>query len=478
MSMIGSIIAIFLFGITKLFENKLSAKWKCFVLLIPILFLVVPMERIQIQVNRDYTISAVMDKVEDTLSSQDIQEEIVMNTKRKQELQKASVEEQAQKELNSIRIKELLAGVWLLGMILGISAFMIQKMRLGYKIAQSQKVKDSRLANILKQCIVKLKLKRKIEIKLQSNSQSPCICGAFRPTILISKEILEKEDTIIEHVLLHELAHYKRKDMLTNYILLLVTVLHWFNPVVYILFRKMRQEMELATDEVVLSKMNQEKKKQYGFTLLSLLQTYEKERVETKMLCMADDNKNMERRIRKIKFSMKQKKYKISILFFSVLLVMVVLVPFVVKAVNLEEDKLYQQVEQYLTALEEKNAIQEQRGMINQNVEIVSNLKTLVEIRKLGIRQNKEEIYVYVWAMVGNYYEMEEKELIMESGNSIPYKFTIKDKEIIKVEFPEEGERYEETMKSLFPKEMHAQLEEYMQSVEHTQIEKEGHYAR
>ena len=136
MSMIGSIIAIFLFGITKLFENKLSAKWKCFVLLIPILFLVVPMERIQIQVNRDYTISAVMDKVEDTLSSQDIQEEIVMNTKRKQELQKASVEEQAQKELNSIRIKELLAGVWLLGMILGISAFMIQKMRLGYKIAQ------------------------------------------------------------------------------------------------------------------------------------------------------------------------------------------------------------------------------------------------------------------------------------------------------------------------------------------------------
>lgn len=78
MSMIGSIIAIFLFGITKLFENKLSAKWKCFVLLIPILFLVVPMERIQIQVNRDYTISAVMDKVEDTLSSQDIQEEIVI----------------------------------------------------------------------------------------------------------------------------------------------------------------------------------------------------------------------------------------------------------------------------------------------------------------------------------------------------------------------------------------------------------------
>lgn len=471
MSIIGTIIASFLFCITQILENKLSAKSKCFILLIPILFLMIPIGRIPIQVDKDYTISAVMDKVENTLSYQDMQQEIQANIKQEQEWEQASLNRQGEKDLNSIRFKELSAGVWLLGTILGMSVFIIQKMRLGYKIAQAQSIKDNRLTNILEQCIVKLKLNRKIKIKLQTSNQSPYIYGAFRPKILISKEILEKEDSIIENVFMHELAHYKRKDILTNYILLLVTILHWFNPFVHILFKKMRQEMELATDEVALSKMEKEKKKQYGFTLLSLLQTYEKERVKAKMLCMADDSKNMERRIKKIKLSMKQKKYKVSILCFTMILTMGILSPFVVKAVNLNEDKLYDKVEQYLMVAEEKRLAEvEKEASINENVEIGLNFKTFIDMKKLGIRQNKEEIYVYVWVVVEKYYTTQDGERLVENESCKPYKFTIKQEQIINCEFPEEEEEFSKSIEELFPEEMHTQLQEYIEEKKRTKI--------
>ena len=56
--------------------------------------------------------------------------------------------------------------------------------------------------------------------------------------------------------------------------------------------------MELATDEIALSKMNKDEKKKYGLTLINLLQTYQNEQLATKMLCIIDDNKSMEKRIK------------------------------------------------------------------------------------------------------------------------------------------------------------------------------------
>ena len=36
----------------------------------------------------------------------------------------------------------------------------------------------------------------------------------------------------------------------------LVIIIHWFNPIVHYFFKRIRQDMELATDEIALSKMN------------------------------------------------------------------------------------------------------------------------------------------------------------------------------------------------------------------------------
>ena len=130
---------------------------------------------------------------------------------------------------------------------------------------------------------------------------------------------------------MHELSHYKRKDMITNYLLLIMTAIHWFNPFVYSFFKKMRQEMELATDEIALSKMDKGAKKKYGLTLISLLQSYETQRIEAKMLCVTDDSKNMERRIKRIKNFGKSTHKKI-IAGLACIVMAVFVLPFIVEA--------------------------------------------------------------------------------------------------------------------------------------------------
>ena len=120
---------------------------------------------------------------------------------------------------------------------------------------------------------------------------------------------------------MHELSHYKRKDSLFNYVLLIITVIHWFNPFVWIFFKKIRQDIELATDEMVLEKLQKNEKKEYGMTLINSLQIFQEEPYTAKLLCVTDDNKNMERRIKMVKLSDKFSKNKILICVISLIVI-------------------------------------------------------------------------------------------------------------------------------------------------------------
>ncbi len=70
---------------------------------------------------------------------------------------------------------------------------------------------------------------------------------------------------------MHELAHYKRKDILLNKIFLIITSIYWFNPILWFCFKQIRQDMELKTDEIVLNKLPQEKQKEYAKSLVGIL---------------------------------------------------------------------------------------------------------------------------------------------------------------------------------------------------------------
>ena len=149
---------------------------------------------------------------------------------------------------------------------------------------------------------------------------------------------------------MHELSHYKRKDLIFNYIVLFITIIHWFNPFVWLFFKRIRQDIELATDEMVLDKLNKDEKKEYGTTLINSLNIFQEEKYTAKLLCVTDDSKNMERRIKMVKLSEKFKNNKLLIAIISIIIIIIGILLFFTQNTNskiiAEEEKSTQNIEE------------------------------------------------------------------------------------------------------------------------------------
>ena len=67
-----------------------------------------------------------------------------------------------------------------------------------------------------------------------------------------------------------------------------------------------------------------------------------------------------------------------------------------------------------------------------------------------GIDKDDKYQYAYLWVLEEAYF-VQEKEIKKSSSSSIPYKFTFKDNGVLKVEKPEDGNNYEDSVKKIFP---------------------------
>ncbi len=73
-------------------------------------------------------------------------------------------------------------------------------------------------------------------------------------------------------ILLHELHHFKRRDLWYKLLMLLANGVQWFNPLVYLMLRQAEIDMELACDYDVLLDASTTARKQYGLTILSFIE--------------------------------------------------------------------------------------------------------------------------------------------------------------------------------------------------------------
>ena len=102
-------------------------------------------------------------------------------------------------------------------------------------------------------------------VYLSDKIKTPALYGTIKPKIILP---IEYEASELKYILLHERAHMKRKDNFIRLLALVVVCLHWFNPLAWLILKLLYSDIELACDELVLSKCNEAERKEYAYTLL------------------------------------------------------------------------------------------------------------------------------------------------------------------------------------------------------------------
>ncbi|SDW35193.1 M56 family metallopeptidase [Paenibacillus sp. PDC88] len=109
---------------------------------------------------------------------------------------------------------------------------------------------------------------RPIRILTSDRVGSPTTCGIFRPCILFPKGYNYDDQEQLRFVIAHELVHIKRLDALWKLLMLVAVCVHWFNPLVWLMYGLMKRDLELACDERVLCKFGPEQRSAYALSLL------------------------------------------------------------------------------------------------------------------------------------------------------------------------------------------------------------------
>ena len=95
----------------------------------------------------------------------------------------------------------------------------------------------------------------------------PLVMGYLRPKIYLPSFLREEER---EYILLHERIHLRRRDYLIKPAAFVITLLHWFNPLVWLAYHLLSEDMERACDEAVLRRMGSGIRKEYSMSLPTL----------------------------------------------------------------------------------------------------------------------------------------------------------------------------------------------------------------
>jgi beta-lactamase regulating signal transducer with metallopeptidase domain len=100
---------------------------------------------------------------------------------------------------------------------------------------------------------LQLAISRPVTVLLHAEKSIPLVWGVFRSYLLLPSTALDWSGEQLRSVLLHELAHVKRRDTLAQLLTQIACALHWFNPLVWLAAWRLGVERERACDDLVLA---------------------------------------------------------------------------------------------------------------------------------------------------------------------------------------------------------------------------------
>ena len=164
-------------------------------------------------------------------------------------------------------------------------------------------------------------LKRHLSIRQSEYISAPLTYGIFRPVILLPKNTDWDNEQQLQYILLHEYTHIRHYDLVFKLFAVVALCIHWFNPMVWVLYILLNRDIELACDECVVRNLGGNMKATYALTLI----TMEEKKSGLTPLCNGFSKNAIEERITAI---MKMRKITIGALMASAGLLIVIVALF------------------------------------------------------------------------------------------------------------------------------------------------------
>ncbi len=272
LSVSGTLLLLLTLGLKSLYKNQIGKRWQYYIWIIVVLRFLLPF-------TPDTTIVGSLFQKFGTAT---IEKEIPTIPNVPVSINPGSnVTEPIQTDLDNITatvkhepfdIYACLFFIWLvLALVLLVRKITIYQSFIQYIKAGNTEVSDIKILNLLSDCEEKLNIKTRVELSYNPLIASPMMIGFFRPKIVLP--VGEMKDKGLFYIFMHELIHYKQRDMFYKWLIQIVVCVHWFNPFVYLLEKEVNKSCELSCDEKVISILDDKARREYGNTLFSFLKS-------------------------------------------------------------------------------------------------------------------------------------------------------------------------------------------------------------
>jgi beta-lactamase regulating signal transducer with metallopeptidase domain len=171
------------------------------------------------------------------------------------------------------------------GWIAGMAIFSLMLIRKMSQFHKSHKIMEMEkppkwFHKLMFKTAQRLKLKKIPSIIFSKDVKSPAVYGVFRPILLLPEGYLDQlSQEQAEHVLMHELCHLKRGDVLVHWFCMVLQIVYWFNPLLIWTRRQMRYVCEICCD-LSVANILREKTRAYRNTLLNTARELFTEKLE------------------------------------------------------------------------------------------------------------------------------------------------------------------------------------------------------
>lgn len=165
---------------------------------------------------------------------------------------------------------KILLVIWLGGVLVSLGIQLFRSWQF-YRLLKrwSQPVEEERILASLEGTKELLALTTPVKVSHYHLTPTPMMTGFKNPHILLPT--LDYTDEELDLIFEHELTHFKHHDVYVNLLVMLVTSLYWFNPLIAFIGRETQEAAESYCDHDVLANQDKAYRTFYGETIISMI---------------------------------------------------------------------------------------------------------------------------------------------------------------------------------------------------------------